>query len=103
MTRNEYATYLRSDHWRAVKQRYRNSKMPKRCLICKNAKYELHHRSYRRLGNERLHDLVPLCRACHQATHDHLKRHASGRTTLFTAHKKRRIVWRKGARPSPSI
>ena len=95
MTRNGYATYLRSDHWRAVKQRYRDSKMPKRCSICKNAKYELHHRSYRRLGNERLHDLVPLCRACHQGTHEHLRENASQRTRLYTAHKKRRTAWRK--------
>jgi predicted adenine nucleotide alpha hydrolase (AANH) superfamily ATPase len=36
MNRAEYAEYLRSDHWRAVKQRYRNSKMPKRCSICKD-------------------------------------------------------------------
>ena len=29
----------------------------------------MHHRSYIRLGHEARHDLIPLCRTCHDALH----------------------------------
>lgn len=79
MTRAEYAAYLRSPHWRDVKRRYRASKLPKKCKVCGEAMYDLHHRTYKRLGNERLADLVPLCRTHHQGLHDNHKAHGGER------------------------
>lgn len=71
MTREEYQKYLQSDHWKDVKERFRQSKRPKHCLICNNEQIELHHVSYSKLGNERIdRDIVPLCRNCHQKLHD---------------------------------
>lgn len=53
--------YLGSDLWRETKRRYRSSDYPQRCLICGSCDIDLHHRSYARLGEEELFDLVPLC------------------------------------------
>lgn len=65
-----YKQYLASEHWRAVKNLYRQSDVLKVCFVCGNKQYELHHKSYENLGREQLCDLVPLCRKCHQLTHD---------------------------------
>lgn len=66
----DYHAYIRSPEWQAVKQRYRASRLPQDCLRCGSSEnIELHHRSYRRLGRERLSDIVPLCRDCHRRLH----------------------------------
>jgi 5-methylcytosine-specific restriction endonuclease McrA len=43
------------------------------CAACSGAwtlrRGDLHHRSYDRVGRERVDDLVPLCRACHDHVH----------------------------------
>lgn len=64
-----YAEYLQSEHWKDVKTRYRASKMPKYCKVCKAPYQVLHHRTYERLGAERLHDLIPLCHLHHKQLH----------------------------------
>ncbi len=61
--------YLRSHLWRQAKQRYRRSVFPKRCLVCNVRKVQLHHRTYERIGNEKLADLAPLCRTHHKQLH----------------------------------
>lgn len=65
-----YQEYITSRHWRAVRERYFNSKLPKVCEVCKCEQVDLHHRTYKNLGHERLMDLVPLCRKHHQGVHD---------------------------------
>jgi 5-methylcytosine-specific restriction endonuclease McrA len=69
----DYFDYLQSDAWREVKRRYLRSARPKDCRICGasrfDARLDLHHRTYERLGRERLSDLVLLCRRCHDAVH----------------------------------
>lgn len=71
MTKAEYASYLRSDHWHNVKKRYRKSRLPWKCGCCQGIKkLDLHHKTYKRLGSERLTDLLPLCRDCHSAVHE---------------------------------
>lgn len=68
----DYATYIRSPQWRAVRQRFIASKIPKICYGCRKPWGKgdhLHHRTYRTLGNERLMDLVPLCQGCHARVH----------------------------------
>jgi hypothetical protein len=62
--------YRDSDLWRQAKARYQSSDYPQRCLVCGAPGFELHHRSYERLGKEELFDLVPLCRGHHQKLHD---------------------------------
>lgn len=77
-----YKEYLKTDHWKKVQAEYRSSDLPQFCLICKNTKFELHHRTYDRIGAEFLSDLVPLCRTHHQKTHDLVKQGAP----LWSAH-----------------
>jgi hypothetical protein len=64
-----YHRYIRSAEWTAVKKRYRESKLPQVCAVCGDKKVDLHHRTYKTLGMERLRDLVPLCRDDHKGLH----------------------------------
>lgn len=61
--------YRESELWRETKRRYRDSDYPQRCLVCGSHDFNLHHRSYARLGDEQLFDLVPLCRSHHDRLH----------------------------------
>lgn len=70
-----YKEYLNSHYWEEAKQRCRESSLPKKCIVCGEKKYELHHRSYARLGAELPEDLVPLCRKHHKIVHDYIKKH----------------------------
>lgn len=70
-----YADYLASDHWRAFKAAYRASGQPQRCIACGRPDYQLHHRSYRRMGRELLEDVIPLCGDCHTKVHAWHSRH----------------------------
>lgn len=72
VSREDYANYIASDAWREVKRRYLRSKLPKLCYVCEtaNGPFDLHHRTYKNLGNERLMDLVLVCRDCHDAIHE---------------------------------
>lgn len=63
-----YSAYLKTDHWKDFKQRWRASQK-RRCMICSNPHYELHHITYERIGQELLEDVVPLCRAHHARAH----------------------------------
>jgi hypothetical protein len=53
-------------------KRFWASKLPKDCYCCGDTSKpkDLHHRTYKNLGNERLWDLVPLCRPCHDRVHE---------------------------------
>lgn len=71
----EYRRYMRSPEWQAVRRRFVASNMPKLCAGCDKPwalSDNLHHRSYRRLGHERLDDLVPLCWPCHEWIHEYI-------------------------------
>ena len=71
--RSDYSEYMTSSLWAKTKRRYRTSKLPQRCMVCGDPQVHLHHRSYERLGNERLSDLVPLCQKHHEGVHDFAK------------------------------
>lgn len=88
----EYQAYLRSEAWQVVRRRFFASKLWKgRCYACEqNVPVDLHHRSYARLGYEKLSDLVPLCRRCHKATHELLKQPSKKPMTLYRLHRKTR-------------
>jgi len=64
-----YRRYIRSPAWNEVKVRYRASKLPQVCRVCGVKRVDLHHRTYSHLGQERLRDLVPLCREHHRELH----------------------------------
>jgi len=64
-----YREYITSDEWKKRKERYFENHV-RRCRACGSAKrIHLHHKTYRRLGQERDADLVPLCHLCHSALH----------------------------------
>lgn len=67
-----YDKYLQSESWKKTKERYRNSKRKQHCWCCndKSKPVDLHHKNYKRLGRERLSDLVALCRECHYEVHE---------------------------------
>lgn len=66
-----YHEYIKSKEWRAVRKRYKDSKLPWECAVCGDTgALDLHHRTYKNLGHERLMDLLPLCKLHHQAVHD---------------------------------
>jgi hypothetical protein len=67
-----YDTYLASDHWKDLRKRYAESDLPQTCF-CKRAAFQLHHITYRRLGEERLNDLVPVCEEHHRQFHQDFK------------------------------
>jgi hypothetical protein len=50
-----YSQYLVSDHWMQVKSRFSS-----RCDVCGSGT-NIHHRTYRNIGNERDGDLYALC------------------------------------------
>jgi hypothetical protein len=68
-----YEEYLNSELWRQTKQQYYASDYPKHCLVCGWPEFQLHHRTYVRLGKEELFDLVPLCREHHERLHEMIK------------------------------
>lgn len=65
----DYREYIWSPAWTEVKRRYRTSGLPQDCYICGADRVDLHHKTYKRLGRERLTDLLPLCREHHSAAH----------------------------------
>lgn len=103
----EYLAYLRSDAWKAVRRRFYQSGLFKGgCFCCgqRGIPLQMHHRSYRRLGHERLHDLCAVCDSCHVLLHAILKRASQPDATrkernfdLFrVAHKIRKKVQKRG-------
>jgi 5-methylcytosine-specific restriction endonuclease McrA len=64
----EYLQYMQSLAWYA-KRREKLASVGNRCERCgksgKDVVLEIHHLSYRHLGNEPLEDLQALCFACH--------------------------------------
>ena len=72
VSREDYRAYIQSPAWRKTRKRFFASKLDKSCYVCGDTEKpkDLHHRTYKNLGNERLMDLVPACRGCHQGIHD---------------------------------
>lgn len=64
-----YQNYLLSAAWRDKREHVFKHK-GKRCNICKSEdNIRVHHLTYDMLGKERLSDLVPLCKSCHDLVH----------------------------------
>ena len=93
-----YENYLLSDHWQDVRRRFYLSKLWKgHCYCCKQSSRQIHihHRTYNRLGKERLLDLVAICANCHKVVHEILKRRGGSSTNLWNVTQKLRKVMKK--------
>jgi 5-methylcytosine-specific restriction endonuclease McrA len=64
-----YLDYLKSPEWASTKRRA-FAKHGYRCARCEaTSKLHVHHKTYKRLGRERLSDLEILCSDCHEKQH----------------------------------
>lgn len=66
-----YSAYIASPAWRQ-KRLDLFAKVGRKCSRCgddKN-KIQVHHKTYQRVGRERLSDLEPLCELCHSLHHN---------------------------------
>ena len=82
LQRWDYAGYIQGPAWKATRQAFFASKLHDGvCVVCLAVdSIHVHHRTYRRLGCEKLQDLELLCEACHAAAHDFQhKAEAAGR------------------------
>lgn len=77
---SKYHDYIKSDAWKRKRQEYYSSNLYKNlkgsgkwnCYCCEShdKPLDLHHKTYKRLGNENIAvDLIPVCRDCHQEIH----------------------------------
>ena len=64
-----YEKYIMSNEWKAIRNQVlnRDNNLCQGCLACKAT--EVHHKTYKRLGNELLLDLISVCRNCHIRLH----------------------------------
>ena len=68
-----YKAYLKSEHWfnmRKSKIKWHGCKA--NCAVCgkESSMVQLHHISYKHLGDEQPSDLVVLCPECHKRVHE---------------------------------
>jgi len=78
-TEVDYSTYLCSEHWLALRKKLMSRKAHQYCRVClSTSSLELHHRTYKRIGNGDERDVIAVCRGCHQEIHDWAKK--SGRS-----------------------
>lgn len=64
-----YRDYIASEGWRKKRQQ-RLDLDGRMCTNCDaTTRLEVHHLTYERLGNERMEDLVTMCRECHARHH----------------------------------
>jgi len=85
----DYYTYIKSTQWRDSAARMAELEAAGFCCrICNGSEpvvqLQVHHRTYERLGHERVGDLTALCADCHRAATDSLRRRRySGRRPVF--------------------
>ena len=73
--RKQYKQYMKSDNWKSKRSQriFKDGGMcqgvraGKKCLS--RFKLEVHHKTYIRMGNELMDDLITLCHKCHLAIH----------------------------------
>lgn len=87
----EYQDYLASEAWKLLRKRLFAVRW-QACERCQGTTWlEVHHRTYKRLGKERLEDLEILCRVCH------LAHHAAKKTAGTTPAKRKGWQWQEAA------
>ena len=70
-----YNNYLKSKHWFMLRETYIPKDMV--CAVCneKVNSLQLHHLTYKNIGNEQKDDLIPVCENCHKMLHSIPKEH----------------------------
>jgi 5-methylcytosine-specific restriction endonuclease McrA len=68
-----YQEYLQTKHWKELRQKMLK-KAKHKCRLChaENKTLNVHHKTYKHIGNEKLTDLIVLCQDCHAKHHDKL-------------------------------
>ena len=66
----EYEEYLRSDHWRDLREKS-FAIYGRKCLLCDETQVDGHHLVYRHLTDVEPHEIIPLCRRHHDMVHEH--------------------------------
>ena len=83
---NRYKTYLKSSKW----QQRRRAKLQQakyRCERCdERDRLSVHHKTYKRLGNERSDDLIVLCQSCHWAADEYRQGNTEAPDKLSAPH-----------------
>lgn len=101
-----YREYITSDRWKKRREDY-FEKHARKCRACGSLKrIHLHHKTYRRLGEERDADLVPLCHVCHTTLHRQQKKSGENlwiATESFIRNKKKRRRTKKVVKKSLSV
>ena len=65
-----YGEYLKTKHWDNIKQLMFKTYLYQ-CSVCGGVqKLQVHHKTYERIGDEDMNDLVYLCKACHRLMHE---------------------------------
>ena len=76
MNKAQYKKYIQSQKWKTKRLQYfkRYGNECKKCGLkgIKRNLMHLHHKTYDRLGKEKLTDLVSLCKKCHTFFHRHV-------------------------------
>lgn len=81
-----YSDYLKSKHWKQKKEEYElNTLLPNFCLVCKSKKYDIHHTSYARIGDESVYELIALCQKHHKEVHEFLDKNNMFLNATFKA------------------
>lgn len=64
-----YEEYLQTPHWQKIKQQI-YKKRNGECEKCrKRYTLQVHHKTYKNIGHEKLSELSLLCKGCHYRTH----------------------------------
>jgi len=63
---NTLKRYYLTNHWKLITAQYLQSELSKLCYKCRksNTPEHFHHRTKKRIGNEKLTDLLPICVNC---------------------------------------
>ena len=71
-TSRSYSAYLQTKHWKAMKEKV-YEEYGGICGVCGELVPKefsnVHHRTYKRIGNEKMSDLILLCKSCHGKLH----------------------------------
>lgn len=87
MNKQEYQAYLRSDHWKALREaKHKRCKRGVRCGICGSEdRVQTHHLQYRNIYDVVTSDLRLLCDRCHGLAHE-LMREGILNTKKYSSH-----------------
>lgn len=73
----DYYTYIQSREWKCKADQRREIDYHY-CRFCEAEGFlHVHHRTYKRLGHERMTDLITLCPCCHHGLHANERRYKS--------------------------